>query len=452
MRDLSLNFENHNQGIAFQLLFALVAFACASPLVAQEKIADVRNGLDDESPVWVGQAVRFHIELMSSTFFSGTARFDIPQIPGCYVMKDAGSPVVSSETIESETWSVQRHGFRIYPQQVGKIEIPRFKVRFSVAPAFGKPPELQTLETEPLTFESRMPSGAENQSILITTEQLTASEKWDPNPQDQAVELEVGGAITRSIEIAALDIPGMALPEISFPEIEGLSRYPKQPFVDDKSDRGSLSGSRTDAVTYVAESPGNYVLPAMSVTWWNPDQKKLEREKFPSIQLTVRPNNSSQADMPANKTEGGAETVNRSYWIWGVATVGLIVIVMVFFRGPISKKWSEWSAQLNSTEQAVFGRFERACKSNNSKDALGRLLIWIQTTSQSTAVPTVQSLQDRPMTNSTLRQELNDLQLAAIGRLSDWQGSDLLQEMKALRRLEKDSNSGRATYLPPLNP
>ena len=101
------------------LLITLWVLCSVSTLTADE-VARVRTELDAESPLWVGQQVPFHVDLMSSTFFSGTPKFDLPEISGAFVMKVEGRPVISTEQVDGESWSVQRHRFSIYPHQPGK--------------------------------------------------------------------------------------------------------------------------------------------------------------------------------------------------------------------------------------------------------------------------------------------------------------------------------------------
>ena len=56
-------------------------------------VARVRMQWKTDSPAWVAQKMSFEIDLMSATFFSGTPRFDLPEIPGAVVMKAEGRHV-----------------------------------------------------------------------------------------------------------------------------------------------------------------------------------------------------------------------------------------------------------------------------------------------------------------------------------------------------------------------
>ncbi len=194
----------------------------------EDKVADVRIELRTESPVWVGQTVSFDIELMSSTLFAGTAHFELPTIPGAFLMKVPGSPVVGSETIDGETWSIQRHGFRFYPHRAGESEIPPIPVRFSVAPAGGKPPELQRFETTAISVEAKMPSGAETQSLLISTNGLAVKQTWSPGAAQERKCSCPSETFTRKIELVAEDVRGWRAGN-SLSEKLGNVALPKRP-------------------------------------------------------------------------------------------------------------------------------------------------------------------------------------------------------------------------------
>ena len=106
-----------------------IAFVVCGPHVSMhgQEVARVKNELNTESPVWVGQQVSFFVELMSSTFFSGTPHFDVPEVPGAFIIKDEGRPVMGSEGIEGETWSTQRHHFRDFSTSRWRVHHSRIQ-------------------------------------------------------------------------------------------------------------------------------------------------------------------------------------------------------------------------------------------------------------------------------------------------------------------------------------
>jgi hypothetical protein len=82
----------------------LLVFA-TRPAIAFD-VAPVRAELS-ETTAWTGEAVSLVVTLYSPGPFSGTAAFEIPQLPRTAFVK-VGNPLVGSEQIEGESYLTQR--------------------------------------------------------------------------------------------------------------------------------------------------------------------------------------------------------------------------------------------------------------------------------------------------------------------------------------------------------
>ena len=119
----------------------------------------------------------------------------------------------------------------------------------------------------------------------------------------------------------------MAFPSFPAAPIEGLGIYRKDPEIFDHSERGELQGERRDTITYVCQRVGHFVIPAVRLTWWDLDSKRLRTIEFPSRQLEVVPN-------PAIRSTAGQPDVaaNRSYWLPLLLVVGAVCIGLLLWR------------------------------------------------------------------------------------------------------------------------
>ena len=457
-QNTALRIRDWNQSVLRIFVLALLMQQSGSAWPAEE-VAQVRTRLASESPSWVGQKVSLTIDLMSSTFFSGTPSFDIPEIPGVIILKVAGSPVVGSETIDGESWSIQQHSFSIYAHRAGRITIPSFPVRFSVAPAFGKPPELQRLTTDPVSFEAKLPPGAEGLSLLIATSELVVDDQWDPAiPDDNKIGLEVGDAIERRISLRANEVPGMALPRIEVPSVDGLATYNQTSKLSDREERGALTGVRIESMTYVCERAGLYVLSQIDIPWWNIEKSLLEKVVLPSVSIEVvqpagsTPSANDDQSYPSNRNDAtGASTVS-----WTMA-ISLSVVLLAglgwFYRKAIGQWLRVRQAEHEQSEAAIFARLKRACKNGNPTAAYQELLSWIEVQSnQSTVVSMDDFFKDYDQA-SLLSVELDAIQQAVIGRSTSWSGQILLHKLEGLRhQIRSVSEVQSKQILPPLNP
>jgi hypothetical protein len=270
------------------LVLMFLAFAVAgSRGSAEAQEAKTRTQLMSKDDPWVGQRVVLVIELLVPGFFSGTPRFDLPNIPEALFVPPDGSPVLRSEQIEGVSFTVQRHEFFIFSHRAVDYHIPAFMVRlkFKHAPT-DQETVSETVLTTPVAFTAHFTPGAENLIGLLSARQLQVTEKWQPAPG----KAKAGDAFTRIIRFAAPEIPAMAFPPFPAPQIDGLSIYRKDPEILDQSERGKLRGQRLDSITHVCQRAGHFVIPAVRLTWWDLDSKRLRTIDFPVRELEVAPN------------------------------------------------------------------------------------------------------------------------------------------------------------------
>lgn len=460
MRHWPANVESRYWTNRFSLSICLLCFlTIASRDTFGQEIANIRNDLESDTPKWVGEKVAFHVDLMSASFFSGTAHFDLPEIPGVILMKEKGSPTVTSESVGDDTWSVQRHRFMAYAHRAGPIEIPAFNARFSVSEGFGKPAKLQRLKTSPMKFESKLPPGAEGYSLLVSTSELKATETWSVRPDGKKpVELMVGDAITRNITMEASDLPAMALPKIPFAEIDGLQLYSNAPELDDREYRGTLTGKRTESVTYVCERPGEHEFPAMILTWWDTESKSLKKESFPAVKLVVKPDPNA-----SNEKNEDAAMVENGYSAGQVITLAIVLLSTVFvvYRGwrfLDSRVIQDSAARRKVTEPRLFANVLEACRENNASQTYQALMSWMERLIDGPNSPTLKAFLNRFGGSSEMAQQFELLQQALMGMPEPWSGERLADILKKVRKQEIKASFklpqalARRQTLPSLNP
>lgn len=396
---------------------------------------------DTKESVWVGQRTTVIVELLSETFFSGPTTFSLPNIPGAVFYKPEERALVSSKNIAGQTYSVQRHEFSFYPQLTGDFKIPAFKVRFGVAGKPGKPTTQYSELTKLLSLSAKMPPGAEHLSVLISTSNLKVSESWNPPVSDS---VKVGDAFKRTITFRAADIPGMVFPAIPFPEIEGIKLYQARATVNDKINRGSLTGERIDQLTYLCEKPGTYTLSAIAIPWWNLDSEKMEKIVLPAVKFEVK--------AKANNLILAKESQNTHPafpWraIAGFTAFLLLLIAVLFhFKKTILQKIKAWQKQSRESEAAYFKRVAAATTPAQTLNALTAWLARAYPNQPTLSLQTFASEQN----NANLVEQINALQAAVVSQPSQWDSAPLIAALGKIRRSK--AASGRPPALQPLNP
>ncbi|VFQ47498.1 BatD family protein [Desulfoluna butyratoxydans] len=436
----------------FCLLFLGVALLLPLRVGAEALPEKIRVSLAPEGTVKVGQRVTLSIELMTTTRFSGSPGFDIPEIPGVIALKLNTFGINSTETTDGVTYSVQGHEFALFAQRPGKRVIKPFDVRFYPAGPGAAPPREVTLKTEPLTLDAVMPPGAEGLSALICTAAFELTEAWEPPPQ----EARVGDAFTRRITMRADDVPGMAFPPLEVPDIRSVGIYPKEPFVNDKTDRGDFTGERTETITYVCEAKGTVTFPEVTVHWWDLNDDSLKVETLPAVTLKVKANPSlltgTDAPLPLSSW-------NRAvpWLLFSGIVLALCVGAAIKYRSVLGALLIPWLQTRKRAEKACFKAIKAACRAKDPAAAYGALLTWLETTPKAPCALTPALLSDITR-NPPLAEQANRLQ-RQLFQSSGSQGPswDAPAFFKALctsrRRLLKKEKTKRAENgLPGLNP
>ena len=77
----------------------------------------------------------------------------------------------------------------------------------------------------------------------------------------------------------------MLLPPMAFPAVDGLAVYPAQPSLRTRPTDGAtcMTASRVDSATYMLQQPGDYVLPAIDVGWWNARDGRVETAHLDAV-------------------------------------------------------------------------------------------------------------------------------------------------------------------------
>lgn len=378
-----------------------------------------------ESIAWTGERVRILVELRANGSFSGSAGFDVPEIPGTLLIK-VGNPVVSSREIEGKSWFVQTHEFALFSQKTGTVTIPPFPVRFGSRDGFTGPVTETVVKTEALSVEIQRPPGSEAIPFLVSTEELTVDETWEPVPGSATV----GDVFRRTIVQRAEGLTGMALLPVPAVAPDGVRVYEPQVETSDNTERGAFTGERRETLTYLLQQDGSVTLPELTYTWWNPKSESLQSKTLPSVTIQVAPAPSVSEPVAAN----------RGWLTWLVAIA--LMLLLISQRGVITPLLRKIRRILDPPERVAARHLLRACRRN---DPAASQKAWNQWS--------LEAGQDLDP-DLELRDAVLAMNRALFGPVSEeaWDGSAMICAFKKACHARR-SLPGRSTQskLPPLN-
>lgn len=298
------------------LLFAATAHA-ATPLEELYSNDELRASvsIDTAGDLYQRAAFVLAVEIATPRWFSRGTRVDEFRIPGAVVRPISNFADNSSRRIAGDTWSVQRWRFRVFPREVGELIIEPLRVFVSVNSEAGVVEGSLELDAPRVQIASPPGTAAQVSQVWIATPSLQIEQSWDGTLDSYLP----GDAITRRRHFAVEDTPAMMLESSALEAIEGLSFYQAPPSVNDKTDRGQLTGIRDETLVVTFEAPGNYKIPGLEYLWFNTTKQRFETLSLPSLEVMV-----TSADPSPSKAKNRRELLLP--WPLLLAAGGTVVL------------------------------------------------------------------------------------------------------------------------------
>lgn len=267
-----------------RLMRAFIIFCLVSlgyPLWAQDPRVNVTT---EQEEVVVGQPYLLRIEVLVPTFMPKAPVFPTFETPGLIVRLPERSTSPISERVDGETWSGVRRTYRIYPTRAGVTEIPAQQVSIVYKNTDTNEDVPLTVEVPATSIRATVPEGARALDPLIIAQNIEITQNWEMSDGI----LASGDAVVRSLDIAVTGASALFLPpllETAAPRSEAPSEgtqaspflaYPEDPKVTETIDRGIMSGTRHEQVSYIAQAGGVALFPDITLRWFNIETGEVE--------------------------------------------------------------------------------------------------------------------------------------------------------------------------------
>ncbi|MCS0497762.1 BatD family protein [Ancylobacter sp. MQZ15Z-1] len=402
------------------LLFLL---ACG-PLAAQEALPAatpppavvVRQSVEPASGAVIGQHVVLHVDVLFRGEMPRPPRVGMPDVPGLQIIRFETQGTTMRDSLDGETYVGQRFEFALYPRRGGTFDIPPASVTL-----FDRAGDVSgDIEGSTVRLSVVVPPGVDPSGPVVATRRLSLNQQWSDPP---AGRFQAGDAIVRTITRSAEDVPGLALRDLETAAPEGVRVYADPPDIQDTSNRGVVTGHRTDRITYVFQRGGGFDLPSVEQPWWNLAAGRLETAVAEGVAIRVA------GAVPA-APEGGMRTSPVLLGI-GVAILAALGLGML-----LAIRWLR--TRQRDPERASYAALEKACVQGNAAEIYRCFSAWMRllpADRQGEAIRAAGPL------------------LGALFAGAAWARGDatrLLASLAPLRRRRADAD--RRTFLPPLNP
>jgi BatD DUF11 like domain len=296
-------------------------------------------------------------------------------------------------------------------------------------------------------------------SYWLPASAVTLSAAWNPTK----LTAQTGDPLTLDLDLEATGLAAAQLPDLSslLSLPSGLKAYPDQPKLDDSTRDGKLVGSRSQTIALMADSPGRYTIPALTVKWWDTQANQLRTATLPGRMLTILPAPSNTAAAPSAPPAPAAQsqplpivprhalpppaapqpapTRSPSEWEW--ISIGLAVVWLATLGAwlwsrrsrtaprPVRPATPTSSHQLRPDPVKERAAFRAACQANDPQAARTHLLAWA-TALWGTAPAGINAVATR-IGDAAVAELLRDLDRACYAG-GAWQGNALAAALTEL--------------------
>lgn len=299
---------------------------------AAEPQLRVQTTLEPGDTVMVGAVLHLQVEVLTDSWFTSAPTLPDLKLPGALVMPPNGLGQHTTETLDGKPFFGIRYSYLIVPNQAQGFDIPALTISATPGQASGE----LSAQSQPLHFFAQQPPGFKPGEPVLVAQGL----RFTQNISQSSTALKVGDTITRELTLQADGALAMTLPVPDLAQVDGLSRYRKNPQISTLDDgRGNFDGGqRIDSVTYQIARQGRYSLPAVQVSWWDSSTRQTRTTEVPAVTFEAAANSSYQPvfSITQDLKQLGQQSRFQLSQHWLVLTLLLLLAAGV---GYIAKPW-----------------------------------------------------------------------------------------------------------------
>jgi hypothetical protein len=305
----------------------------AGPSFAAEPFARVE--IEDKGQIVPGQQVRVDVTVFAPDFFTSPPQFPLFDLPNAVVTLPDERAQNSSETEDGTQYSGIRRVYAIVPERSGTFTLPSIAIELGYS-VDGKPVRGQaTLPAFEFTVGEGSPSSGT--TLAFAASQLTLSQSFDRDP----AALKVGDAIVRTITVFAENTQAMMIPSVDVGNAMGMRQYATTSKIEDNVSFDRKVGSRRmQTVTYTIDAAGSFVIPDVSYTWYDIDERRRSLATLPSSKVVA-----VSAPLPAEAIIPQPHADADAPLPWPKLAVAAAILVLAAASGWLLWRLRPWLSQ-----------------------------------------------------------------------------------------------------------
>jgi BatD DUF11 like domain len=321
------------------------------------------------SSVYMQEPFRVTITVLTPTWFTAPPVFSNLQIPNAFILP-FDQTVPGMFTIKNKKYAGIQFYYIVFPYKEGRFTVPPFPIQVTGPPEGSAVSKKWNLRTREIPFNVKgIPSSVQSAYWLVA-KNVSISERWNKSLSN----LKTGDVIERTDVINASGTLPQFIPPISYDSTDWASQYPGNPLLKDERTDEDANGTRIQKTTYLLEREGDFAIPEMKVSWWNPQRARMFEKHTRPLKIHVDLNGNlgilktlkdSLSSKPMSQTTvrpgpqkiaGLPRYIFYMYLLDGLLSVCVMTILILSIIGYIRRKFSKYK----SSEQYRFNRFQKS--------------------------------------------------------------------------------------------
>ena len=419
------------------LAATLLAAVLGAPVLAQPAETAAPEGATltmefEETATVPGQPLDLRLTVLVETYMLKPPVWPSLEAPNVLVRLPGRSTNPTSQKVGGATWSGVTRRYEITPMIPGRFALPPQEVVVTYADPETNAPIRRALTTGPIAFTGEVPEGAEGLEPFLAGTKLTLEQTIDGEP----AAMKPGDSVTRTVTARLEGGPSMFIPDLLPPSsVPGVAAYPAEPVTADSDDRGTVTGVRTESVTYVAQGGGRGDVPAVSIGWYDLAGGRVETASVEGFAMAV------EGPPPLS---GSNRDWRRLAAMALAALAGAVIALLAADRlvPVIRRRIGTWRAARLASEGYAWRRLQAAITRHDITSLYAAVDRWAERTTGAD-----------PRCRADVEAALVRIGAAryGAGTRRDAEGWHALSRALAAARREAGQNRGRSA-LPPLNP
>jgi hypothetical protein len=380
-------------------------------------------------------------------------------------------------------YEVVERSYLVFPQKSGALTLPgavlagqmavRVRDRFGNDPfseLFGAAAGMAGgtrpvhIHGDPINLNVRPRPAESGSGPWIPARSVTLNADWHPDDG----KVHVGDPVTLDLHLQAEGLTAAQLPNLAAALAlpDGIKAYPDQPKLDNSQHGDTVQGSRQQSVALIATRPGDYVMPALHVSWWDTKANQQRAAELPAHTLRILPAVGAAPEpaatpVEAPPSENGAVpaaiaanppaptwmsaltrlTGSMPVWVWVIAVLALLWLATLLawwisampkraVRARPAPQPAATSPGAAPSAHAARNEFQAACRRNDAEAARRALLAWAAAAWPGSAPHGLGALA-KEIGDEAVAARLLELDRACYGGVG-WNGAGLLALLRDL--------------------